>query len=217
VNYRGSTGFGRSYQLAQRKRWGEVDVEDAVGAAEMLEKRHLADGNRLIISGGSAGGYTVLNALIRHPGRFKAGLCLYGVSNLFTLALDTHKFEAHYNDSLVGVLPDDAERYHAWSPVFHADRIQDPLAIFQGSEDNVVPPNQSEAIVAALASLGVPHVYRCIRVKGMVSEKMKTLPTTCSKPSNSCSSTFYSRLNYFAQYPLKIFASPFRWAAAFRE
>jgi dipeptidyl aminopeptidase/acylaminoacyl peptidase len=166
VNYRGSTGFGRSYQLAQRKRWGEVDVEDAVGAAEMLEKRHLADGNRLIISGGSAGGYTVLNALIRHPGRFKAGLCLYGVSNLFTLALDTHKFEAHYNDSLVGVLPDDAERYHAWSPVFHADRIQDPLAIFQGSEDNVVPPNQSEAIVAALASLGVPHVYRLYQGEG---------------------------------------------------
>jgi dipeptidyl aminopeptidase/acylaminoacyl peptidase len=160
LNYRGSTGYGRSYQLAQRQRWGLVDVEDAVGAAEMLAARGLADGRRLVISGGSAGGYTVLNALIRHPGRFKAGICRYGVSNLFTLEMDTHKFESHYNESLVGKLPQAAERFHAWSPVFHASRIQDALAIFQGSEDNVVPPDQSEDIVKILATNGIPHLYR---------------------------------------------------------
>jgi dipeptidyl aminopeptidase/acylaminoacyl peptidase len=166
VNYRGSTGFGRSYQLALCQRWGQVDVEDAVGAAEMLESSGLADGKRLIIEGGSAGGYTVLNALVRYPGRFKAGICEYGVSNLFTLMMDTHKFEAHYNDSLVGPLPESAERCHAWSPVFHAHRIQDPIAIFQGSEDKVVPPNQSEAIVNALKAGGVPHFYRLYEGEG---------------------------------------------------
>jgi dipeptidyl aminopeptidase/acylaminoacyl peptidase len=160
VNYRGSTGFGRSYQLAQRLCWGKVDVEDAVGAANLLESKGLADGKRLVISGGSAGGYTVLNALVQHPGRFKAGICRYGVSNLFSLAMDTHKFESHYNDSLVGPLPEAAGRCHDWSPIFHADRIQDPLAVFQGSEDNVVPPDQSESIVRALAARGVPHIYR---------------------------------------------------------
>jgi dipeptidyl aminopeptidase/acylaminoacyl peptidase len=160
VNYRGSTGFGRTYQQAQRLRWGLVDVEDAVGAAETLEARGLADGKRLIINGGSAGGYTVLNTLVRHPGRFKAGVCKYGVSNLFTLALDTHKFESHYNDSLVGALPEAAEHCFDLSPVFHADRIRDPLAVFQGSEDKVVPPDQSEAIVRILASQGIPHLYR---------------------------------------------------------
>jgi dipeptidyl aminopeptidase/acylaminoacyl peptidase len=166
VNYRGSTGFGRSYQLAQRLRWGEVDVEDAVGAANLLESQGLVDGKRLVISGGSAGGYTVLNALVWHPGRFKAGICRYGVSNLFSLAMDTHKFESHYNDSLVGPLPEAAGRCHAWSPIFHASRIQDPLAVFQGSEDNVVPPDQSEAIVQALASRGVPHIYRLYEGEG---------------------------------------------------
>jgi dipeptidyl aminopeptidase/acylaminoacyl peptidase len=147
-------------------RWGKVDVEDAVGAANLLESQGLVDGKRLVISGGSAGGYTVLNALVWHPGRFKAGICRYGVSNLFSLAMDTHKFESHYNDSLVGPLPEAAGRCHAWSPIFHASRIQDPLAVFQGSEDNVVPPDQSEAIVQALASRGVPHIYRLYEGEG---------------------------------------------------
>jgi dipeptidyl aminopeptidase/acylaminoacyl peptidase len=166
LNYRGSTGFGRSYQEALLLRWGLVDVEDTVGAAEMLENQKLADGNRLVVSGGSAGGYTVLNSLIHYPGRFKAGICRFGVSNLFTLAMDTHKFEERYNDSLVGILPDHANQYHAFSPIFHVDKIQDPLAIFQGSEDKVVPPDQSEAIVSALSSRGIPHVYRLYEGEG---------------------------------------------------
>jgi len=166
VNYRGSHGYGRTYQDALRQHWGLADVEDVVSGAEALVSGGLADGNRLVIRGGSAGGYTVLNALIRHPGRFKAGVCLYGVSNLFTIALETHKFEEHYNDSLVGPLPQAAQRYRDWSPAFHAQHIRDPLAIFQGNQDRVVPPGQSAEIARALEHNRVPHLYRVYEGEG---------------------------------------------------
>lgn len=166
VNYRGSTGYGRSYMLALRERWGEVDVEDAVGGAQALIDQKLADPGKLMIKGGSAGGYTVWNALIHYPGRFKAGLCSYGVSNLFTIAMDTHKFEERYTDSMVGPLPEAAGRYHAWSPCFHADAIRDAVAVFQGSEDKVVPPSQSESMVALMRANRVPHIYRVYEGEG---------------------------------------------------
>lgn len=159
VNYRGSSGYGRTYRNALRQRWGETDVDDAVSCVAALEKLGLADPKRCIITGGSAGGYTVLNALVHHPGVFKAGVCLFGVSNLFALDLDTHKFEQHYNQSLVGKLPEASGRYHAWSPAFHADKIRDPLIVFQGSDDKVVTPSQSEEVVAVLRRTGVPHRY----------------------------------------------------------
>lgn len=159
VNYRGSTGYGRRYRDALKGNWGKADVEDAVTCTQALAELQLADPKRLVIKGGSAGGYTVLNALAHFPGTFKAGVCLYGVSNLFTLDLETHKFEARYTASLVGELPEAAKKYHEWSPVFHARNIRDPLIIFQGSEDKVVPPNQSEAIFKALQQTGTPHRY----------------------------------------------------------
>ncbi|MDZ4159058.1 MAG: prolyl oligopeptidase family serine peptidase, partial [Anaerolineaceae bacterium] len=151
-----------------------VDVEDAASAAQALIDLGLADGNRLVISGGSAGGYTVLNSLIRSPGRFKAGICRFGVSNLFTLGMDTHKFEAHYNDWLVGALPEASQRFHEWSPAFHVDRICDPVAIFQGADDRVVPPSQSEQIVQALIKNGVPHLYRLYEGEGHGFRKSET-------------------------------------------
>jgi dipeptidyl aminopeptidase/acylaminoacyl peptidase len=175
VNYRGSSGYGRTYRNALRQRWGEVDVEDAAGGAQALAELGLADPGRLVIEGGSAGGYTVLNALIRYPGRFKAGVCEYGVSNLFTLAMDTHKFELRYLDSMVGPLPEAAARYHAWSPVYHAGQIRDPLAVFQGKEDKVVPPAQSEEIVAALRQNGVPHIYKLYDGEGHGFRKRETI------------------------------------------
>jgi len=175
VNYRGSSGFGRSYLQALKHSWGEKDVEDAVGAAHALIENRLADPKKLIIRGGSAGGYTVLNALIRNPGLFKAGICLYGVSNLFTLVQDTHKFEARYNDSMVGSLPEAAEKYHAWSPVFHAQSIRDALAVFQGSVDRVVPPSQSEEIVNAVRRNGVPLLYKVYEGEGHGFRKDETL------------------------------------------
>ncbi len=175
VNHRGSTGYGRTYRNALRQRWGEVDVEDAVGGATALEASQLADGARLAIMGGSAGGYTVLNALIRHPGRFKAGVCNYGVTNLFGLNMDTHKFEAHYNDRMIGILPEAAARFHAWSPAFHVESIQDALIIFQGAEDPVVTPNQSEQMVAALRQRGVPVEYQVYAGEGHGFRKRESL------------------------------------------
>ena len=174
VNYRGSTGYGRAYREALRSNWGHLDVIDAAGGAQALIDQKLADPHRLVIKGGSAGGYTVLNTLIRYPGLYKAGICSYGVSNLFTLAMDTHKFEERYTDSLVGALPEAAEKYQAWSPVFHAEKIKDPVAIFQGEEDKVVPPSQSEEIVKALKANGVPHEYHLYPGEGHGFRKSET-------------------------------------------
>ena len=159
LNYRGSTGYGRTYREALRGVWGKTDTEDAVDCAHALIEQGFADPEKIIITGGSAGGYTVLNVLINHPGVFAAGIDKYGVSDLFALAQETHKFELHYTDLLVGVLPDDADKYREWSPLNHADKIKDPVAVFQGEEDVVVPPNQSEMIVNALRANGVPHIY----------------------------------------------------------
>ncbi|MBN1440328.1 MAG: S9 family peptidase [Anaerolineales bacterium] len=175
VNYRGSTGFGRSYRNALRGRWGEADVIDTVAGARALVERGLADPRRLVVKGGSAGGYTVLNCLIRHPGVFCAGICLYGVANLFTIQNEADKFEMRYLDTLVGALPEAREKYHDWSPVFHADRIRDPLAVFQGEEDTAVPPGQSEEIVRALMRSGVPHLYRRFPGEGHGWRKAETI------------------------------------------
>jgi dipeptidyl aminopeptidase/acylaminoacyl peptidase len=166
VNYRGSTGYGRQYRVSMRQRWGDVDVEDTASCARALADLGLANPKQIVIMGGSAGGYTVLNALIRYPGLFKAGVCLYGVTNLFSLDMDTHKFEAHYNASMVGKLPAAAERYHAWSPVFHAADIRDALYIFQGGEDKVVPPSQAEEIITRLEANGVPYRYKLYPEEG---------------------------------------------------
>lgn len=174
INYRGSTGYGRKYREALRGKWGDLDVLDAAGGAQALIDQKLGDPNKLVIKGGSAGGYTVLNTLIRYPGLYKAGLCLYGVTNLFTLAMDTHKFEARYTDSLVGPLPEDADKYQAWSPVFHAETIKDPVAIFQGEDDRVVPPSQSEEIVRVLKANRVPHEYHLYPGEGHGFRKAET-------------------------------------------
>ena len=125
--------------------------------------------------GGSAGGYTVLQTLIRYPGAFKAGLCLYGVTNLFTLASDTHKFEQHYLDSMIGPLPEACALYRERSPIFSADKIRDPIAIFQGEEDRVVPMAQAESIVKALQKSGVAHEYHLYPGEGHGWRRSETI------------------------------------------
>lgn len=175
VNYRGSTGYGKPYMAALRGQWGVLDVEDAVGGAQYLADAGLADPKRLVIMGGSAGGYTVLKALTDHPGFFKAALCLYGVSNMFTLAADTHKFEERYLDSMLGPLPEASEVYRQRSPIFHADRIVDPIALFQGEIDNVVPQAQSDAIVESLRRRGIPHEYHVYAGEGHGWRKQETI------------------------------------------
>ncbi len=166
VNYRGSTGYGRDYQDALYGEWGNVDVEDAVMAARYLVDADLADPDRLVIMGGSAGGYTVLQALTEHPGAFRAGVCMYGIANLFSLAHGTHKFESRYNDKLLGPLPAASELWKERSPIFKATNIEDAVAVYHGSKDKVVPIDQAEAIVGSLRSRGVPHVYHIYENEG---------------------------------------------------
>ena len=175
VNYRGSTGYGRAYTQALRGEWGNYDVADALGAAHYLASAGIADPARLVLMGGSAGGFTVLAALCQAPEVFRAGVCRYAVTNLFTLAADTHKFEARYFDSLVGPLPEMAARYRARSPMLNVEKLNTPLLIFQGAEDKVVPPEQAELVVAALRRRGVPHVYHLFPGEGHGWRRAETI------------------------------------------
>lgn len=158
VNYAGSSGFGRAYRDSLNGQWGVADVEDCVYGARFLVAQGLADGTRLAIRGGSAGGYTALCALAYHD-TFRAAACLYGISNLETLAQDTHKFESHYLERLVGPYPARRDLYVARSPVHAVTQITAPVIFFQGRDDKVVPPNQAEQLVNALRAQGLPVAY----------------------------------------------------------
>jgi dipeptidyl aminopeptidase/acylaminoacyl peptidase len=159
VDYRGSTGYGRRYRDSLQGRWGVVDLDDVTACAGYLADAGRVDPARMAIRGGSAGGYTALAALTLRPGVFSAGASHYGVGDLAALAAHTHKFEARYLDGLVAPYPAGAEVYAERSPLAHVDALDTPLAVFQGEEDRVVPPEQAEAIVAALRAKGVPHAY----------------------------------------------------------
>ena len=152
-------------------------MEDVRSAAGFLVSSGRADPDRLVVLGGSAGGLTVLLSLIRHPGLFRAGICLYGVSDLLALAREAHKFEAHYLDSRVGGLPRDEARYRDRSPLRQAGAIRDPVALFQGEEDEVVPPSQSDRIAEALAAARVPHVYHRFPGEGHGWRRSRTIET----------------------------------------
>jgi dipeptidyl aminopeptidase/acylaminoacyl peptidase len=158
VDHGGSTGYGRPFRRLLDGRWGVVDVADAVAAAAHLAAEGLVDSGRMAIRGGSAGGFTTLAALCFHD-TFAAGASHYGIADLSALASDTHKFESRYLDGLIGSWPDDRASYVARSPIHHTDGFDAPLLVLQGSEDEVVPPNQAEMIVAALAAKGVAHAY----------------------------------------------------------
>ena len=158
VNYGGSTGFGRAYRDLLKGQWGIVDVEDCVAGAKALVERGLADGERLIIRGGSAGGLTTLCALTFHN-VFKVGASYYGVSDLKGLDQDSHKFESHYNEYLIAPQPQAEALYQARSPINHTGKLARPMIFFQGLDDKVVPPQQSEMMVEALKARGVPVAY----------------------------------------------------------
>jgi dipeptidyl aminopeptidase/acylaminoacyl peptidase len=159
VNYGGSTGYGRAYREQLLGEWGVIDVADCIAAAQWLAGRGRVDRDRLCIRGGSAGGYTTLAALAREDTPFAAGADLFGVADLAALAADTHKFESRYLDRLVGPYPQAREVYEERSPIHHVDRFHRPLIVLQGSEDEIVPPNQSELIVEALRKRGLPVAY----------------------------------------------------------
>ncbi|BBG95280.1 alpha/beta-Hydrolases superfamily protein, partial [Prunus dulcis] len=151
VNYGGSTGYGREYRERLLKKWGIVDVDDCCSCAKYLVGSGKADGERLCITGGSAGGYTTLAALAFRD-TFKAGASLYGVADLNMLRAETHKFESHYIDNLVGSEKD----YYDRSPINFADKFSCPIILFQGLEDKVVPPDQARKIYKALKEKGLP-------------------------------------------------------------
>lgn len=159
VNYGGSTGFGREFRFRLYRQWGITDIEDCVSAAQAQVKADAADGTRLLISGGSAGGYTALRAITFRPGVFAAAGSFYGVSDLEALARDTHKFESHYLDWLIGPYPQDQAIYQERSPIHAIDKLSVPVVFFQGSEDRIVPPNQAEMMVEALRRKGLPVGY----------------------------------------------------------
>lgn len=158
VNYRGSTGYSRPYRRSLYGRWGEADVEDCVNGARHLVAQGRVDGERLAISGSSAGGYTVLCALTFHDA-FRAGASYYGIGDLEGVMAGTHKFEARYGDRLVGPLPEARATYRARSPLYHADQLACPVIFLQGTEDRVVPPQQSRAMVDTLQRRGLPVAY----------------------------------------------------------
>lgn len=158
VNYRGSTGYGRAYRDALKGAWGVADVADCVAAARFLAAEGLVDPDRLIITGSSAGGYTTLCAVTFHD-TFRAGASHYGISDLETLATDTHKFEARYLDSLVGPYPARRDLYVARSPIHAVERLAVPMVFFQGLQDKVVPPDQARRMVDAIGGKGLPVAY----------------------------------------------------------
>jgi dipeptidyl aminopeptidase/acylaminoacyl peptidase len=159
VNYRGSTGYGRAYRLRLAREWGVIDVDDCVFGARYLVDYRNADPKRLAIRGSSSGGFTTLRALTRPEKTFSAGASFYGVSDLIALARDTHKFESHYLDWLIGPYPQQQETYAERSPINHIDELTVPVIFFQGTEDKIVPPNQTKLMVDLLKTRNVPFGY----------------------------------------------------------
>jgi dipeptidyl aminopeptidase/acylaminoacyl peptidase len=165
VNYGGSSGFGRDYRDALKGQWGVIDVDDCVAGARYLARMGAVDPERLVIRGGSAGGLTTLCALTFHD-LFKAGASYYGVSDLAGLDADSHKFESHYNEYLIAPKPEAAALYLERSPINHAHQLKRPMIFFQGLDDKVVPPPQSEVMVEALRGSGVPVAYMTLEGEG---------------------------------------------------
>ena len=158
VNYGGSTGYGTGYRRRLNGQWGIVDVDDCVNGARYLAERGEVDGERMAIRGGSAGGYTTLAALTFRDA-FKAGASHFGISDLEAMTRDTHKFESRYLDTLIGPYPERRDLYVERSPIHHTDRLSSPLILFQGLEDEIVPPNQAEMMRDALRDKGLPVAY----------------------------------------------------------
>jgi len=158
VNYGGSTGYGRAYRERLEGRWGIVDVDDCTNGARYLVEQGEVDGSRLAITGGSAGGFTTLAALTFRD-TFTAGASHFGVSDLETLTRDIHKFESRYLDKLVGPYPEQAVIYRERSPIHFTDRLSCPIIFFQGLEDEIVSPDQSERMFESVRAKGIPSAY----------------------------------------------------------
>jgi dipeptidyl aminopeptidase/acylaminoacyl peptidase len=177
VNYGGSSGFGRRYRERLNGMWGIVDTDDCINAARYLAGHGEVDAQRLAIRGGSAGGYTTLCALVFHND-FAVGASYFGVADCAALATDTHKFESRYLDGLIGPWPEAEDVYYQRSPIHFADQLSCPVILFQGLEDEIVPPAQAEAMVAALRTNGLPFVYLAFEGEQHGFRKAETIRRT---------------------------------------
>jgi dipeptidyl aminopeptidase/acylaminoacyl peptidase len=159
VNYGGSSGYGREYRQRLNGQWGIVDVDDCCNAALHVVESGLADRKRLGIKGGSAGGYTTFACMTFRRDVFGVGAGYFGVSDLTTFATDTHKFESRYLSTLVGPYPERRDLYYQRSPIHFTDNLSCPLILFQGDEDEIVPPSQSQMMFEAVRAKGLPTAY----------------------------------------------------------
>jgi dipeptidyl aminopeptidase/acylaminoacyl peptidase len=175
VNYRGSTGYGRNYRQSLAGNWGVSDVDDCFSGAVHLAKLGRVDREKMVLMGSSSGGLTVYQILVKYPGIFRAGIVLYGIVNHLALLKDPPKFERFYSEWLIGPYPEAKELYHQRSPIFFADQIQDPVAIFQGGKDRIVPPDQAQQIVSALDRNHIPYLYRLYPDEGHSFKRIETL------------------------------------------
>ena len=174
-NYRGSTGYGRAHAQSLRGTWGIDDVEDVAAGIRSAADHRWCDPERVAIAGGSAGGLTALLVAAKHPDLVRAVVSSYGVTDLFDLAATTHRFEAHYLDELVGILPDASEKFRAQSPVTYAAQITVPLLVLQGDDDKVVPPHQAQLLVDAVRAAGGHVDYHVYAGEGHGWSKIETV------------------------------------------
>ena len=165
VNYRGSTGYGSSYRKSLYGKWGISDVQDCINGADFLSREGRVDKEKLAIRGSSAGGFTTL-AVLTFSNKFQVGASYYGISDLEALAIETHKFESHYMDSLIGKYPESKKVYYDRSPLVHSKLLSCPIILFQGSDDKVVPPNQSQRMANSLEDQGIKVSYTTYEGEG---------------------------------------------------
>ena len=192
VNYRGSSGYGRAYRDALKGQWGLIDTDDCIAAARYLADENHVDPDRMAIRGASAGGYTTLCALTFHD-VFTAGASYYGVADCALLAEDTHKFESRYLDSLIGRYPEHEDLYRERSPLHAADELVTPVILFQGLDDEVVPPEQAEVMIAMLDKNEVPHVYMAFEGEGHGFRKAENI-----ERATEAELSFYAKVFGFA-------------------
>ena len=178
VNYSGSTGFGRAYRERLKGQWGLLDVADCVAGVKYLSEQGRVDPDRVVITGGSAGGYTTLCALA-FTDVFKAGCSAYGIADITALVEDTHKFESRYIDGLIGKWPEAEHIYRERSAIHSLDTLNCPVIFLQGEDDKVVPPNQAEMMVDALAKKGIPHAYLLFEGEGHGFRRAETVKQAC--------------------------------------
>jgi len=188
VNYSGSAGFGRRWRDRLQGLWGVADVDDCIDAAEAAIDAGLADPGRLVISGGSSGGFTALRALTTSD-RFAAAIVRYGVVDL-TALLDTHKFESRYLDSLIGRFPADEKLYQTRSPINNLDRLRSPILVLQGSDDPVVPLSQATQLADAVRARGLPLAVRVFEGEGHGFRKAQTRSDALAAEYSFCAQIF---------------------------